>query len=56
VREKLSLADTRRLVRVLDAAVGGAPVAVAASCGLGRRTPEAASLVLEHMREFVTNG
>jgi hypothetical protein len=53
VHEKLSLGDARRLVQVLDAAVGGAPVDIAASCGLGRRTPEAASMALEQMRELV---
>jgi hypothetical protein len=56
VHEKLALRDARRLVRVLDAAVGGAPVDIAASCGLGRRTPEAASIVLDYMRELVASG
>jgi hypothetical protein len=55
VHEKLALGDARRLVRVLDAALGGSRVDIAASCGLGRRTPEAASLVLEHMRELVAS-
>jgi hypothetical protein len=55
VHEKLTLGDARRLLRVLDGAVG-APVDVAASCGLGRRTPEVASVMLEQMRELVASG
>jgi len=46
VHERRSLEQNRQLLAVIEELRGGA-VDVAASCGLGRRTPEAAQQVLE---------
>lgn len=50
--EGLELAQARAIVASIEAA-RGAPVDIAASCGLGRRTPAEADLILERMRALV---
>jgi hypothetical protein len=46
VHERRSLEENRRILAAVEELRGG-PVDVAASCGLGRRTPEAAQQVLD---------
>lgn len=50
--EKLALEDARRIVEEIEAARGN-PVDIAASCGLGRRTPAQAEVILSQMQELV---
>lgn len=52
VHEKLSLAENRTILDAIETA-RGAPVAVASSCGLGRRSETEALQVIKLMRELV---
>ncbi len=53
VHEALSLAENARILATIER-VRGQPVDVASACGLGRRTPDAASQILEVTRQLVT--
>ncbi len=53
VHEKLSLDDNRRILEAIEDA-RGTTVDVAASCGLGRRTPDEATAVLDRLAALVT--
>jgi hypothetical protein len=47
VHDRLSFEENRQVLEAIETVRGG-PVDVAASCGLGRRTPEEARLILDH--------
>jgi hypothetical protein len=49
--EDQPLEDQRFIQQLIERSVGG-PVAVSTSCGLGRRTPEAAEQALMRIREL----